>query len=104
MSNIEIQRPTQTYSGAITIAVGAATGSRASTADLPIFSNSNILGYSISAGAIAGTLTLDRAGAAGVQSITATTSANVAGVNLVIVVYWTNQTTVAPVPATFVQA
>ena len=103
MANIEIARPTQTYSANLTIAVGAATGALTTTGPLPIFSSSNVLGYRIVSGANPGTLALALTGAAGLQRITATTSANVAGVDLVITVYWYNEAVLAPVPAGFIQ-
>ena len=103
MSNIEFQRPTQTFSANITIAVGAATSALTTSGALPIFSCSNILGYKIVSGANPGTLALALTGASGLQRITATTSANVAGVDLVITVYWRNEDVVSPVPTGFIQ-
>jgi len=91
MSNVEISKPTITYQGTITIAVAAASGSLTSTATNQLFAGvSNILGYTITSGANPGTLCLALTGAAGVSTLTATTSANVAGVALVIQVYWSN--------------
>lgn len=103
MSNVENSRPTQTFSADITIAIGAATGAITTTGPLPVFSSSEILGYRIKSGANPGTLALALTGAAGLQRITATTSANVAANDLVITVYWRNGLIVAPVPAGFIQ-
>jgi hypothetical protein len=91
MSNVEVAKPTQVYSASITIAVAAASGTRVSTATNQLFAGvSNILGYTITSGANPGTLALALTASAGVSTITATTSANVAGVDLVIQVYWSN--------------
>jgi hypothetical protein len=91
MSNVEIAKPTQTYQGTITIAVASASATLNATATNQLFAGvSNILGYTITSGANPGTLALALTAAAGVSVITATTSANVAGANLVIQVYWSN--------------
>jgi alpha-D-ribose 1-methylphosphonate 5-triphosphate synthase subunit PhnH len=95
MANIEIQRPSQTYSADITIAVGAASGTLTTSANLPIFSSSQVFGYVIKSGANPGTLALTHTALVGLSRFTATTSANVAGVDLVITVYWNQPVSVA---------
>ena len=95
MSNVEIAKPTQTYQGTVTIAVAAASSTLTSTATNQLFAGvSNILGYTITSGANPGTLALALTAAAGVTTLTATTSANVAGQSLIIQVYWSNNTAV----------
>jgi hypothetical protein len=91
MANVEVAKPTQTYFGTITIAVAAASSTLTSATNSQLFAGvSNILGYTITSGANPGTLCLALTGSAGVSTITATTSANVAANPLVIVVYWSN--------------
>lgn len=95
MANVEIAKPTQTYQASVTIAIGAASGTRASTATNQLFAGvSNILGYTITSGANPGTLALALTASAGVTTLTATTSANVATADLVIQVYWSNNSAV----------
>lgn len=91
MSNVEIAKPTQTYQGTITINIASASATLTSTATNQLFAGvSNILGYTITSGANPGTLALALTSAVGVSTLTATTSVNVAGANLVIQVYWSN--------------
>jgi len=89
MSQLESFQYSNRFSSALTIAVGAASG----TATPASFyaSSSKILGYTITSGANPGTLSIIGSSAAGVNTITATTSANVAAANLVLVVYWINE-------------
>ena len=95
MANVEIAKPTQTYQASVTIAIGAASGTRASTATNQLFAGvSNILGYTITSGANPGTLALAMTSANGFTTMTATTSANVATNDLIIRVYWSNNSAV----------
>jgi hypothetical protein len=94
MANIEILRPSQTYSADLTIThSGATSGTLTTSATLPIFSSSVVLGYVVKSGAIVGTLALTHTAASGLSRFTATVSTTPAAVDLVITVYWTT-----PVP------
>jgi len=90
MSNIEIAKPTHTLQGTITINIGSASASLIGSVANQLYGVSTILGYTITSGTNPGTLVLTISGAAGVNTLTASTSANVVGANLVIVVYWSN--------------
>lgn len=95
MSNVEIAKPTITHSGPITITVGTASGTLSSTTVNQMFAGvSNILGYTITSGANPGTLALAMTSANGFTTMTATTSANVATNDLIIRVYWSNNSAV----------
>ena len=90
MSQLESFQYSNRFSSALTIAGGAASGT--ATPASYYASSSKILGYTITSGANPGTLSIIGSSAAGVNTITATTSANVAaGVPLVLVVYWINE-------------
>ena len=90
MASLELFKTTP-YSAAVTINVAAATGNTTSATYAALSGCSRIIGYSITSGANPGTLRLAIASAAGVTTLTATTSANVAAANLVLQVFFYNQ-------------
>jgi hypothetical protein len=90
MASLELFKATQ-YSAAVTINIAAATGNTTSATYAALSGCSRIIGYSIVSGANPGTLRLAIASAAGVSTLTATTSANVAAANLVLQVHFYNE-------------